>query len=114
MTPLWLYPATEVSVYSAALSAAILCFSAYVSLIVNTQNAPMMRSAPANTIILSWWRPPNSLKITPPNTAATIWGMVIVPLNNPRYAPMCFPLIELVSMVNGMASIAAHAVPTRK
>ncbi len=46
--------------------------------------------------------------------AATIWGMVIVPLNKPRYAPMCLPEIELVRMVKGIASIAAQAVPTRK
>ena len=46
--------------------------------------------------------------------AATIWGMVIVPLNKPRYAPMCLPEIELVRMVKGIASIAAQAVPTRE
>ena len=51
----------------------------------------------------------NNDKIVPPNAAATICGTHIVPLNSPRYVPICPPDNAFVSMVNGSASIAAHA-----
>ena len=49
---------------------------------------------------------PNRCSIVPPKAA--------VPLNRPRYAPMCpLPSKALVTKVKGMAKVAAQAQPMR-
>mgnify|MGYP007045019176 CR=1 FL=1 len=63
-------------------------FSPLVSFIRYTQTAPIMSITPAITsILISGGSIPsgvNSAKILPPNAAATICGIQIVPLNSPR------------------------------
>lgn len=76
---------------------------------------PMKSDMPAIIIIMycgaSVSGVPSIDRIQPPISAPIICGMHMEQLNKPRYAPM-FPLLrELVSMVKGHASIAAHAHP---
>jgi len=61
----------------------------------------------------SWSGVPSMERIHPPTRAPMICGMQIEQLNSPRYAPMLPLYNELVSMVNGHASIADHAHPIR-
>ena len=89
-----------------------------VSLIIDTQNAPIINNTPATTnMFTSGGTEPstvNILNIHPPAIAATICGTQIVPLNSPRYVPMCPPDNAFVSIVNGNANIAAHAQPINR
>ena len=85
------------------------------SLMKNTQNEPIIREIPAIIIIrysgASWSGVLSSVRIHPPTKAAMICGMQMVQLNSPKYAPILPECNELVRMVKGHASIAAHAHP---
>ena len=80
------------------------------SLILNTAIAPHKSDIPATTSIIIWLLPTIE-SITPPSSAATICGKQIVQLNRPKYAPIELPESELVSIANGIASIAAQPQP---
>ena len=83
------------------------------SLIIDTQKVPIMSIAPA-AIIMWLCTLPSRCSMVPPKAAAMIWGTQMVPLNRPRYAPMCpFPSKALVTKVKGMANVAAQAQPMR-
>ena len=94
---------------------AVYALSPLVSFIKYTQAAPIISITPAVTsMFISGGSIPsgvNSARILPPNAAATICGIQMVPLNSPRYVPMCPPDKALVRMVKGSASMAAHAQP---
>lgn len=84
----------------------------YVSLIIETDTAPVTSKIPEIKIIPVIDDPiaGNKAKL---KQEAIICGKQILPLNNPRYVPIFFPDKALVSIVNGNVIIAAQAMPIK-
>ncbi len=85
---------------------------AKVSLIVPTDNAPIMRKIPDNKIMAGIDDPSNG-KMAKLTQEAIICGKQILPLNKPRYVPIFSPVNAFVRIVNGKVIMAAQAIPIR-